>query len=451
MSAATVPRDTIAAISTAVGEGAISLVRLSGENAIGVADRIFRGREKPSEMESHRQRFGELVNGEGGVIDEVLLAVHRAPKSYTGEDVVEISGHGGMLITARVLEACLEAGARAAEAGEFTERAFLNGKMDLTQAEAVIDLIRARSDLALRAAREQLAGRLGAEVGSIREGLIALLAQLEASIDFGEEGITPEDDDAHRARLTDIRARIDALLATADHGRILREGVRTVIYGATNAGKSSLLNRLLGFPRAIVSEIPGTTRDTIEEVIHLRGIPFRLLDTAGLRDSADALERAGMERTHCALETADIVIQVADRHAPKPDGFDEVLSDQPHVLLLNKADLPEHPDWAGRDALRISCTQDDGLRGLEDRLAEVVGRRNMQPESGFAVNVRHADCLRRSAASCALAAETMRGNMGAEFALVDLRGALHAIGEILGGSDHEAVLDSVFAQFCIGK
>src|SRR3954469_25113092 len=311
---------TIAAISTAAGEGAIALVRISGPEAIAIADQVFRGKQKPSQFQSHVQHLGEIVDADR-VIDEVMLSAHRAPHSYTGEDLVEISCHGGVLVTGKVLEACLRVGARAARAGEFTERAFLNGKMDLTQAEAVIDLIRARTDLALRSAREQLEGALGEKIAAIRKGLVDLLAHLEAAIDFPEEGIAPDEGPKLRARLESIREQMRGLLATADRGRVLREGLRVVIYGPTNAGKSSLLNRLLGYERAIVSERPGTTRDTIEEVINLRGIPIRILDTAGLRDSTDEIEREGMARTTKSLAGADLLLHVLDRSTAKPEGL----------------------------------------------------------------------------------------------------------------------------------
>ena len=294
--------DTIAAISTPTGEGAIALVRISGSNAIAIADKIFRGKEKPSEFESHVQHLGEIITYSGQAIDEVLMSIHRAPASYTGEDIVEISCHGGTLVSAKVLEACLRAGARAARPGEFTERAFLNGKMDLTQAEAVIDLIRARTDLALRSATEQLEGKLGQKIRAIRDALVDLLAHIEASIDFPDEGIEPDEGAKLFNRLDSIREKITALLATADQGRILREGVRIVIYGATNAGKSSLLNRLLGYERVIVSETHGTTRDTIEETVNLRGVPVRLLDTAGFRTSTSDVEREGIARTERSLK-----------------------------------------------------------------------------------------------------------------------------------------------------
>src|SRR5438093_11714287 len=305
--------DTIAAISTPAGEGAIALVRVAGPDAVAVADKVFRGKEKPSRFASHLQHFGEIFDRVDRLIDQVVLSIHRAPASYTGEDLVEISCHGGTLVTAKVLEACLQAGARSARPGEFTERAFLNGKMDLTQAEAVIDLIRARTDLALRSATEQLEGKLGEKIANIRHALIDLLAHIEAAIDFSEEGIAPDEDDSLRARLDSVRGQIAGLLATADHGRILRDGVRVVIYGATNAGKSSLLNRLLGYERVIVSDTHGTTRDTIEETVNLRGVPVRLLDTAGLRASTSDIEREGIARTERSLQKADLRLQIVDR------------------------------------------------------------------------------------------------------------------------------------------
>ena len=442
--------ETIAAISTAPGEGAIALIRISGPEAIEIADRVFRGKQKPSAFQLHVQHLGEIMENEI-VIDQVVLSVHRAPHSYTAEDLVEISCHGGVLVTARVLEVCLAAGARAARPGEFTERAFLNGKMDLTQAEAVIDMIRARTDLALRSATEQLQGRLGAAVKVIRDQLIELLAHVEAAIDFPDEDLAPDEGERLRSRLDGIRANIDQLLATAEQGRIMREGVRVVLCGATNAGKSSLLNRLLGYDRAIVSEIPGTTRDTIEEVINLRGVPIRLLDTAGLRESSDPLERAGIERTERSLDAADLVLHMVDRSAPKPAGFPARRNGATEILLLNKSDLPKHADWAGSDALEISCVSENGLAGLDDRILGCIGAHHLQAESSVAINTRHRDCLRRAGAACDAAAATLSENLSPEYAAVDLRAALAAVVEMIGSESDDAILDSVFAQFCIGK
>ena len=442
---------TITAVSTPPGEGAIALVRLSGPQAIAVADKIFRGKQKPSEAAAHVQQFGEIIEGDR-VLDQVMLSVHRAPSSYTGEDVVEISCHGGVLVTARVWEACLHAGARAARPGEFTERAFLHGKMDLTQAEAVIDLIRAQTDLALRSAAEQLEGRLGEKITRLREDLISLIAHLEAYIDFPEEDIEPDVGENFILRLDQIRAQVDALLATADQGRIFREGVRVVIYGATNAGKSSLLNRLLGFPRAIVSELPGTTRDTIEELVNLRGIALRLTDTAGLRPpTVDAIENEGIARTERSLSHADLVLHVVDASAPRPAHFDAPIQDVPTLLLMNKSDLPVHQDWKDTEALRISCVAENGLAGLDEAILAKVSEQRWDIPSAVAINTRHRDCLRRALAACDEARRALGEKLAPEFVAEDLRHALHAIGEVIGQTDVEQILDALFATFCIGK
>jgi tRNA modification GTPase len=443
--------ETMAAISTPAGEGAIALVRVSGVDAVVVADKIFRGKEEPSRFASHVQHFGEIFDGADRLIDQVMLSIHRAPASYTGEDLVEISCHGGALVSAKVLESCLRAGARAARPGEFTERAFLNGKMDLTQAEAVIDLIRAKTDLALRSATEQLEGRLGEKIRKIRDQLISLLAHIDASIDFPEEGIAPDEGETLRARLDSVREEIAALVATADQGRILREGVRVVIYGATNAGKSSLLNRLLGYDRVIVSETHGTTRDTIEETVNLDGVPIRLLDTAGLRASASELEHEGIARTEKSLQLADLRLHIADRNASRPPHFDERAGEANEIVVLNKSDLPENSDWKNFRALRISCLTGEGLPQLEKEILARITRQNLRPESTVAINTRHRDCLRRAFEACDCARAALGGKLSPEYVAVDLNEALRAVGEVIGAVDVEQILDSVFGQFCIGK
>jgi tRNA modification GTPase len=443
--------DTIAAISTPPGEGAIALVRISGANAIQIADKIFRGKEQPSRFTSHVQHLGEILSRENQLIDQAVVSIHRAPASYTGEDLVEISCHGGTLVSAKVLEACLRAGAKAARPGEFTERAFLNGKMDLTQAEAVIDLIRARTDLALRSATEQLEGRLGDQIQKIRERLIAPLAHINASIDFPEEGIDPEDGETLCVRLDSVREQITTLLATADQGRVLREGVRVVIYGATNAGKSSLLNRLLGYDRVIVSEAHGTTRDTIEESVNLEGVPIRLLDTAGLRASESELEREGIARTERSLQLADLRLHITDRNAPKPPHFNGRSDSTTEFLVLNKSDLPEHNDWKDVPALRLSCVTGEGLPELQKEILARIRQQNLRPESAIAINTRHRDCLRRALECCDRARTALSEGLSGEYVAVDLDQALRAVGEVIGVVNVEEILDSVFSQFCIGK
>jgi tRNA modification GTPase len=451
--------DTIAAISTPPGEGAIALVRISGANAIQIADKIFRGKEQPSRFVSHVQHLGEIFSAENQLIDQAVVSIHRAPASYTSEDLVEISCHGGTLVSAKVLEACLRAGARAARPGEFTERAFLNGKMDLTQAEAVIDLIRARTDLALRSATEQLEGRLGDQIRKIRDELVALLAHINASIDFPEEGIAPDEGETLCARLDSIREEIAALLATADQGRVLREGVRVVIYGATNAGKSSLLNRLLGYNRVIVSDTHGTTRDAIEETVNLQGVPIRLLDTAGLRASESELEREGIARTEKSLQLADLRLHIADRNAPKPAHFNSrkpsefngATNDPNEIVVLNKSDLPEDDDWKDFPGLRISCLTGDGLPRLEKEILTRIRKQNLRPESAVAINTRHRDCLRRALELCDRARTALGEGLSGEYVAVDVDEVLRSVGEVIGVVDVEQILDSVFSQFCIGK
>ena len=377
-----------------------------------------------------------------------MLAVHRAPASYTGEDLVEISCHGGMLASARVLEACLQAGARSARPGEFTERAYFNRKIDITQAEAVIDVIRAQTDLALRSATEQLSGRLGDQFRNLREQLIEILAHVEAAIDFPEEGISPDSIEVVRGRLVSAVAQIQDLLATAETGRILREGLRVVIFGPTNAGKSSLLNRLLGFDRAIVSETHGTTRDTIEEPIHLRGIALRLLDTAGLRSPESRIEEEGIARTQRTLATADLRVRVLDGSVARPSDF---ATGADELLILNKSDLPEHEDWKSTPAIRISCKTGAGLDKFESEIFQRIGGEKLNAEHPLAINARHRVHLQRAAAACDQALRAIDEQATTEMFAADLREALQMFDELLGGGDEDAVRDAIFSQFCIGK
>lgn len=454
-------QDTIAAISSPFGEGAVALLRVSGRDALAVADRVCAGvRVKPSNFPSRRQRLVTLSTADGRKLDDALLSVHRAPASYTGEDVVEVSCHGGMLVTRRVLEALLVAGARAAEPGEFTQRAFLNGRMDLTQAEAVMDLIRAQSDLALRAASEQLDGRLGRQIDGLRETLLSLVAHVEAYIDFPDEDIDPETGTALQVKLASARASVDGLLATAGQGRVLREGVRTVIYGEPNVGKSSLLNALLGRDRAIVSDTPGTTRDTIEESLNVCGLPLRLVDTAGLRESEDPLENAGMEHTRRTLARADLALHLFDGSLPPPAGGTPDPTPEIAAVLdlvvLNKADLGIHPGWNGHAedvrTVKISCRSGTGLSNLEKAIyRRVTEGQTAWSDAAVAINARHQACLQRAAGALAAAAKALAANASPEFVALDLRAALDAVGEVVGGTDTEEILGKIFSTFCIGK
>ena len=439
--------DTIAALATPWGTGAVALIRISGPEAVAITDKIFRGRQTLAGAEPGRVARGNIRH-EDRTIDEVLVTVFRAPKSYTGEDVVEISGHGGPVVADEVLRAVFAAGARPAEPGEFTRRAFLNGKMDLTQAEAVMDLISARGEAAAKAAVSQLSGRLGREIEELRSSTMTALAHLEAFIDFPEEGIDPESGRALLARVEGLTASIDRLLGTADQGRMLREGVRLVIHGRPNAGKSSLLNLLLGYDRAMVSEIPGTTRDTIEENLTLRGIPFRVIDTAGLREATDdPLEREGMRRTREHLADADIALRVID--AAEREGIPQRGGNE--IIVLNKIDLLAG-SYLPEGAVPLCCLDARGLDKLVDAL---VDRTKITPcekrEEAVAINARHQDCLRRAKESLAAARASLERADAPELTAVELREALTAIGEITGGSDSDDVLGEIFRSFCIGK
>ena len=438
--------DTIAALASPWGAGAVAMIRVSGPEAVAITDKIFRGRRTLADVPAGRVRRG-TIGRDGRTIDDVLVTVFRAPKSYTGEDVAEISGHGGPVVAEEVLRAVFEAGARPAEPGEFTRRAFLNGKMDLTQAEAVMDLISARGAASAEAAAAQLAGRLGREVEKLRGDAVTALAHLEAFIDFPEEGIDPESGCALLGRVDALASAIDRMLGTADEGRMLREGVRLVIHGEPNVGKSSLLNLLLGHDRAMVSEIPGTTRDTIEENLTLRGIPFRVVDTAGLRETSDPLEAEGMRRTREHLAKADISLRVVDAMA----GETALSAAANEITVLNKIDL-----WKGGEVpagfVPLCCL--DG-RGLDKLVEAIVERIKIAPpasrEEAVAINARHQDCLRRAKEAVDAARASLERGDAPEFTAVELRTALAAVGEITGGSDSDDVLGEIFRNFCIGK
>jgi tRNA modification GTPase len=444
--------DTIVALASGGGTAAVALIRLSGPQAERIADLACQGAAgRATERRATRSKVRDAA---GRVIDDVLLTVFRASRSFTGEPVVEIACHGGRLVTRRTLERLLECGARSAGPGEFTERAFLNGKLDLTQAEAVMDLISASSDLALRAAHEQLEGGIGRRTEQLREDLIGLVAHLEAWIDFPEEDIDPDTGELFRARIAQAQGGIAGLLATAEQGRVLREGVRTVICGRPNAGKSSLLNLFLGCERAIVSDEAGTTRDTIEEMVVLDGVPLRLVDTAGLRDEAGGVEREGMRRTLMEAERADLILIVCDATLPPAEtGIDLPPSGSARVVtVLNKADLGTDPDWSGKKGVKISCTTGEGFSDLRSAIREALDLGEADwGEHAVAINTRHRDCLRRAGASLTAADTLLAEAQPPELAALELREALEALGEIAGKVDAEEVLGAIFSSFCIGK
>ncbi len=444
-----VENDTIAALATPGGTGAVALIRVSGPRAWELVETAC-GRPLDAPRTAALRSVRDAA---GRVLDQVLVTPFRGPASYTGEDVVEVATHGGRLITRRVLERLLECGARPAGPGEFTERAFFHGKLDLTQAEAVMDLISAQSDLAIRAAHEQLEGRLGRRTEALRHEVLGVVAQVEAWIDFPEEDIDPETGAALDAHIAVVAEGIRGLLATADQGRILREGLRTVICGLPNAGKSSLLNQLLGEERAIVSRTAGTTRDTIEEALVVDGVPLRLVDTAGLRQSGDEIEEEGIRRTRREAGRADLLIVVADASLPPAEALPDELPSVSRVLhVLNKTDLGEHAGWRGREAVRVSCADGRGLEALRGRIRELaeLGEADWG-EHSVAINARHRGCLRTAGDALERGRAALSEGMAAEMAALELREALDALGEIAGRVDTEEILGEIFSRFCIGK
>lgn len=437
--------DTIAAIATPPGEGAIALIRISGPETPKILSAIFKPAGKPASP-----RFATLgtIHESGETRDEVLLTTFRAPSSFTGEDVAEIACHGGVLLAAHILKLILRHGARAADPGEFSQRAFINGKMDLTRAEAVMDIIRARTPLALRAAAHQLEGRLGDEILALRNQVLTTVAHLEAWIDFPDEDIDPASGKALMDQIQGTLSNIQTLLASADEGRVLREGVRVAIVGSPNAGKSSLLNRLLGMERAIVSAIPGTTRDTIEETACLHGILFRLTDTAGLRETSDPVEQEGVARSGRALEQADIVLHVIDGTL----SIDPPQLADRELLVANKCDLLAPGANLPIRALRISSRTGEGLEMLVNAMLETVGVAHLGSSPTLAaINSRHQALLEKAASALTRALTLLETKEPAELAAVELRASLDALGQIVGATDTEDILGEIFSRFCNGK
>ena len=458
--------DTIAAIATPLGEGGLAVVRVSGAKAFAIADQCFQPVGKsslpPSAAPTHTVQFGRIVRA-GEVIDEVLLAVLRAPRTFTREDTVEISCHGGLLPAKLVLDALLAGGARLAEPGEFTKRAFLNGRIDLAQAEAVADLIHSRTELALAAANEQLAGKLSQRINRLRDDLMHALAHVEAHIDFPDEDIAPDTKDNLLKRLENGVVFMDELLRTADEGQILRRGIRAAIIGRPNAGKSSLLNQLLGRDRAIVSHIPGTTRDTIEETANIRGLPVVFIDTAGLRESQDEIEAEGIRRSRESLAQAELILHVLDAGEPLTPADENYFTEfaaKKRILVLNKTDLPAKLELPAKseignrksEMIRVSCVSGQGIEALKDAIKSLVWAGEIKAEMlQVAINSRHQDALNRARATTRQAADALRADATLELVAMDLRIAANAVGEIVGKTTTEDLLDSIFSTFCIGK
>jgi tRNA modification GTPase len=452
--------DTICAVSTPAGEGGIGIIRVSGGQALDVAARIFRpkGGGDLRNTKSHRIHYGHVVDPENGEsVDEVLLSVMRSPATYTREDVVEINCHGGMAPLWRTVRLLLAAGARQAEPGEFTKRAFLNGRIDLAQAEAVMDIIRARTEMSLRAANEQLRGGLSKQVSAVREQLVGMMAGVEAGVDFPEEEIETPAGGSLPDALGKTIEEIDSLLRSYAFGRLLREGIAATIVGRPNVGKSSLMNALLQQDRAIVTAVPGTTRDVIEESLNIEGVMVRIIDTAGIRDTHDMVEAEGVKRSLAAIEAADVAIVVLDGSEALHEGDKKVLRSvhgKNTIVVINKADQPRRigAEVGLEQAVMVSCSTGEGLDKLRSAVAGMVKQgKTAASEHTWAVNDRHRTALEKTRSSLKKALASAKDRQSPELIAVDLRDALDHIGLIIGATYTEDILDRIFNDFCIGK
>lgn len=457
--------DTIAAISTPPGEGAISIVRLSGEQAISIADAVFQsGKKKLIDVSSHTILYGHIFDPEKyQMMDEVMVSIMRKPKTFTREDIVEINCHGGIVVVNQILQLVLRQGARLAEPGEFTKRAFLNGRVDLSQAEAVMDLIRAKTDKAMNLAINQLDGNLSRLIRQLRQEILETLAQVEVNIDY------PEYDDVEELttrllleKANQVQKQIQALLQTAQQGKILREGLSTAIIGRPNVGKSSLLNHLLREEKAIVTDIAGTTRDVIEEYVNVRGVPLKLVDTAGIRETEDIVEKIGVERSRKALSEADLILLVLNQSeslTTEDKQLLDITSGNKRIILLNKTDLPSRinqedlvPYLENEPALPISVLTSEGLDQLEQAIADLFfGGNTGDKDASYLSNTRHIALLEKAEHSLAEVIQGIESGMPVDLVQIDMTRCWDYLGEIVGDSVQDELITQLFSQFCLGK
>jgi tRNA modification GTPase len=455
--------DTIAAISTPIGEGAISIVRLSGPDAVGITTNVFKGKDL-SKVESHTIHYGKILDPETNeVAEEVMVTIMRAPKTFTREDVVEINCHGGLVSVNRVLEIVLQEGGRLAEPGEFTKRAFLNGRIDLSQAEAVMDLIRAKTDKAMNMALKQMDGRLSALIKKYRQSLLETVAHVEVNIDYPEyDDVEEMSHEMMRSKTKEVHAEIEELLSVAKQGKILREGIATAIIGRPNVGKSSLLNALVQENKAIVTDIPGTTRDIIEEYVNVRGIPLRLVDTAGIRETEDIVERIGVERSRQALKEADLILFVLNNNEELTEEdftLFEAIQGLEYIVIINKTDLEQKLDLeqvsklvGDKKIVSTSLLKEEGINELEAAIAESFFAGEI--DSGdltYVSNVRHIQLLKQAKQALEDAMESLEMGMPLDIVQIDVTRTWEFLGEIIGDTASDSLIDQLFSQFCLGK
>ena len=455
--------DTIAAIATAPGEGGIGIIRISGEKSLQVAQSIFKSKSGKmiKDYNARTLIYGTVVDNEK-VIDEVLVAYMKGPNSYTAEDVIEINCHGGFISVKKILELILSKGVRLAEAGEFTKRAFLNGRIDLSQAEAIIDVIKSKTDMAHEVAQSQLEGSLAKKIKDLRMNVTEVLAHLEVSIDFAEEDVEEITYQTLEEKALELRNEIKKLYDTAESGKILRDGLKTVIVGKPNVGKSSLLNSILGENRAIVTDIAGTTRDVIEEFVNIKGIPLKIVDTAGIRETEDVVEKIGVEKSRESFSTADLVIMVLDASRKLSEEDMEILEslkNKKTIVLLNKMDLEPQIELEkieefvnSEDIIKISALKHQGIEELQDKIEAMVYHGSVKNSSNLMItNSRHKDALFKAYESINDAISAIEQRMPYDFIEVDFKNIWDYLGYINGDAVREDLLDTIFANFCIGK
>ncbi|MCG2527775.1 tRNA uridine-5-carboxymethylaminomethyl(34) synthesis GTPase MnmE [Staphylococcus epidermidis] len=456
--------DTITSISTPMGEGAIGIVRLSGPQAIEIGDILYKGKKKLSEVETHTINYGHIIDPETNeTVEEVMVSVLRAPKTFTREDIIEINCHGGILTINRILELTMTYGARMAEPGEYTKRAFLNGRIDLSQAEAVMDFIRSKTDRASKVAMNQIEGRLSDLIKKQRQSILEILAQVEVNIDY------PEYDDVEDAT-TDflleqskrIKEEINRLLETGAQGKIMREGLSTVIVGRPNVGKSSMLNNLIQDNKAIVTEVAGTTRDVLEEYVNVRGVPLRLVDTAGIRDTEDIVEKIGVERSRKALSEADLILFVLNNNEPLTEDDQtlfEVIKNEDVIVIINKTDLEQRLDVSelremigDMPLIQTSMLKQEGIDELEIQIKDLFfGGEVQNQDMTYVSNSRHILLLKQARQSIQDAIDAAESGIPMDMVQIDLTRTWEILGEIIGESASDELIDQLFSQFCLGK
>ena len=451
--------DTIAAISTAVGESGVSIIKVSGDRSKEIVSKIFKIKSKTDFMEAAPWtiQYGHIIGADDEIVDEVLVSFFQGPKSFTAEDVVEINCHGGRVATESVLNEVFQAGARPAEPGEFTKRAFLNGRIDLSQAEAVIDIIQAKTDLSMKAALEQSGGKLSAEIKEIRDSILNLLAFIEVTVDFPEEDLEFTTGQEVSEKLSELLQKVGSLIRTSEEGKIIRDGLSIAIIGKPNVGKSSLMNALLKENRAIVTDIPGTTRDIIEEYLNIDGIPIKITDTAGIRETDDVVERIGVDRSKSKIDEADLIVFVLDSSRPlDQEDIDiiEYIKDRKIVTLVNKVDLEEKLKLEGYDlgeTIQVSALNGYGLNELKDKIKQLFFHGQVEAKDYMVTNRRHKEALMRANEKMHAAKTAIDQGISLDLAAIDLNASWNYFGEITGDTLSEDLVDKIFSDFCIGK